>query len=397
VPPRLRPLLAVAGLILAIAGSLDAQQRAREAARSPSTLPPVSMTCVHHPDVIETRPGTCPFCRMALVPIRLDTAWMCPVHSVIQEDKAGACRLCQRPLVRVTVSLTWACRNEADAVEPGACADGTPRMARRALRPHGNHNPQHGGQFFMAPDNWHHLEGTYPRDRVFRLYIYDDYSRGLAASRLQEIAARVVTRETFDPKTKRTTEQRAFRLTPSKDGAYLEARIDATTLPSEMTAKVRLSKDAPEYRFDFTFTGLTRDPNAPAPLAPTRVNPIAPTTASPVAPTTAGAIARTDSALAELPPATTVAERLAQLKIRSSQIDVLIKRGDFGAVWVPAFAAKDLAVELEAERAEPALQDLVRAAWRLDAVGDAGNRQEIEQAFAVFNAALARTLEAFGR
>ena len=60
-----------------------------------------------------------------------------------------------------------------------ACPDGTPMIAKRTLRPHGNHNPQHGGQFFMAPDNFHHLEGAYPRAGVFRLYLYDDYARPL--------------------------------------------------------------------------------------------------------------------------------------------------------------------------------------------------------------------------
>jgi hypothetical protein len=357
---------------------------------------------------------------MALVPVRLDSAWMCPIHSVVTESEPGACRLCRRPLVQVTMSLTWTCRGEPDSehIDPGACADGTPRMAKRTLRPHGNHNPQHGGQFFMAPDNWHHLEGAYPRERVFRLYLYDDYARALGSKALRDIQARVVTKETFDPATRKTTELSSFPLRASRDGAYLEARVDALKLPAEMTAKVRFAKDAPEYRFDFTFRTVTKDAVPPAAAAPGRPPAEGATAAPrvPAAPAPAPSPAalspdpdppspEPDPLLAELPAPQSMAEMLEQLTIRSGQIDALIKRGDFGAVWVPAFAAKDLAVALEPHLAhlasdkklsgEPALRDVVRTAWLLDSVGDAGNRQDVEQAYAAFTAAVSQTLTAF--
>jgi len=383
------PRARLIGAVLLVALSLGSELIAQRPAQEP--LPPISYACPHHPDVIESRAGKCPLCGLALAPARLDAEWMCPVHAVVHQNTPGACRLCRRLLVPVTMTLTWTCRGEADVehIDPGPCKDGTPRMAKRTLRAHGNHNPQHGGQFFMAPDNWHHLEGTYPRERTVRLYIYDDYARALGSRRMKDVQGRIVTQERFDPATKTTTELKAFALKPSRDGTYLEARIDPAKLPMEVTAKLKLSKDAPEYRFDFTFRETTRDPNQ---LAPTSAPPVAPTREATIAPTSETVIAPTSEAV--IAPVT---DRFQRLRAIRAEIDGLIRRGEFGAIWVPAFAAKDLAVELEAERANPALRDLVRASWRLDAVGDAGNRQEIEQAFAAFTEALGRTLEAFGR
>ena len=115
----------------------------------------------------------------------------------------------------------------------------------------------------MAPDNWHHLEGVHPSARLFRLYVYDDYGRPLASAKVKDIEARVVTKENFDPATRKTTELSAFPLKAPRNRPYLEARIDPATLPAEMTAKVKFGDDQPEYRFDFTFAAFSKEPAAP--------------------------------------------------------------------------------------------------------------------------------------
>jgi hypothetical protein len=402
----MKSVLAAAVTVLAISAGIGAQQRSKPAA--PPPLPPVSMTCIHHPDVLESKPGTCPYCKLPLVPVRLDSAWMCPVHTTVTESNGGKCRMCGRQLVPVTVSLTWTCAADraTQHLEPGTCADGSPRIGARTLRAHGNHNPQHGGQFFMAPDNWHHLEGVHPSTRVFRLYVYDDYGRPLAAAKVKDIQARVVTKETFDPATRKTTEVSAFALKAPRNRPYLEARIDPSTLPAEMTAKVKFGSDQPEYRFDFTFAAFSKEPAVPV-ARPSVTQPLSPPTA-PTAPTTVPpAVSSSEpDPLLPAPLPTSMSGMLEQLEAREKQVGELIVRGDFAAVWVPAFQAKDLAIALEPHVAhlaadrrdagEPALARVVRTAWLLDAAGDVGNRTQIEAVYTAFKTAVTDVLTAFG-
>jgi len=400
---------AVIGCVVLFVAAVAAQRGDSPGQRS---LPPVSFTCVHHPDVVESRPGSCPFCKMALVPVRLDSAWTCPIHNAVVESSPGTCPVCRRPLNRVTVSVGWTCRNDAavERLEPGTCSDGTPMVMRRTLRPHGNHNPQHGGQFFMASDNWHHLEGTYPRERVFRMYIYDDYARPLSADRLKKIRGRVVTKETFDPRTRTTTERAAFTLRLVRNAEYLEARLDQVTFPLDVTAKVTFDDRTDEHRFDFTFTQTTKDSapsaNVVQPRESRRTNvPTAPP--ADVEPARAIPVNKdepdlaVDTAVLADPSTQTIPTSMQGmvdlLRSRSTEVAALIERGEFSAVWVPAFQAKEVALALQPhlshlspaqrEIAAPALRDFVRAAWLLDAYADVGNRLQIEAAYQVFAAA----------
>ena len=106
-----------------------------------------------------------------------------------------------------------------------------------------------------------------------------------------------------------------------------------------------------------------------------------------------------------LPIPETVPEMLAQLRARDQQIKAFIDRGAFASVYVPAFQAKDVALALDdkkgglpAERQRvvgPAVSEVVRTAYLLDAFGDLGNRQQIVDAYARFAAAVKQLETAF--
>ena len=298
-----------------------------------------------------------------------ESVWSCPVHAIVNEQNPGRCPICRRDLVLVTATVSWTCADHPEIDRPvrGRCADGSPMEKRYTQSTHANHNPRHGGLFFMAPDLWHHLEGAYVGD-VMRVYLYVDYTKPLSSELRRAVTGRIVTKETFDPATRTTKEITVFPLTPAPDGDYLEARVGRMKFPADMTAKLRFTKGGDEYRFDFTFAESSVDKGP----------------------------ATTDVAsLFEVPDDAAEVRRL--LRERANLIGELVKRGAFSEVWVPAFQAKDLALALDVRtpqlatarrlQAGSAIERLVRAAWALDAAGDTGNRADVEDAYGNFVAA----------
>jgi hypothetical protein len=333
-----------------------------------------------HRDVHEAEAGTCPICRMALAAVRLDSIWTCPVHSVVALKQGGTCPIDRRDLVQVTVGVSWTCagRPETDHITPGTCPDGSAMVVKYTPRPHGNHNPQHGGQFFMAPDNWHHLEATFPQERVVRIYVYDDYTKPLPRDRMKLVQGRIIVKAV------------SFPLAQSRDGQYLEAEVDRGTLPISLVAKLELKAKGPEYHFDFRFTEFSKEPPPiPAP-AVVKEFPGPPTAPSPMPPPAAVPM--------QVSIPDTVDGIVAEIGTRNRQIAELIDLGRFPDVWFPAFEAKDLALAMSAHAArmpvdtrqllEPAIRRLLHSAWLLDAFGDVGNREQITAAYSDFRSAV---------
>jgi hypothetical protein len=381
-------------------GSAAAPQTAKSAAKDVD-LPPISYTCPMHPEIVTDKAGSCPICKMDLVAIRLDSVWTCGTRPLaVIESKPGRCPIDGTPLVQVTAALTWTCPgSDKESLSPGACPDGSPMTKKYSPRAHGNHNPQHGGQFFMAADNWHHLEGIYLPSGVFRLHLYDDFTKPLPVAQVREMKAEVVLK---DPK---TGQDKSIPL--ARSGRYLQAVIGKLTFPAAMYAHVVFKPGGPHNRFDFTFENYSKEPAAAPTVTTTAAAPAKAPAPAAAAPASASLdlSSGVDPAMVPLPIPDTVPEMLSQLRARTDQIRAIIDKGAFASIYVPAFQAKDLALALDAHKqelasdrrkiAEPAITKLVRSAWLLDAFGDIGNKQQITEAYDIFVAAAKDIQSAF--
>ena len=386
-------------------------------------------------DVLEDKPGNCPKCKMTLVPIRLDAKWWCPVHQALEvHDGPGKCRRDGRDLVQVTVAVSWTCASAPDEklLEPGKCADGSARQVGYALRAHGDHNPRHGGQFFMATDAWHHVEGTYPQSGLVRIYFYDNFTKPLPLKG-KGMTGSVVIRDKADK------EIASLPIVIGRNGSTMEATVPAANvaLPLRATLKMKFSPTMAEQPFDFTFNEYSKDTTpAGTPTGPTSTPKVTTTGAAATAPKTpaasaasaakpAAAAAVTAPAtpqapasppdlyageIAPMPPALaaavnedvlpkSISELIAELNTRAGQIDDLVRDGNLAEVWLPAMGTKTVALVLEQhvsalpaqKRAlvTSAVHRVVSSAWEIDGYGDLGNRAKIVEAYERLKTAVA--------
>jgi hypothetical protein len=218
---------------------------------------------------------------------------------------------------------------------------------------HGDHNPKHGGLLFMAPNGFHHIEGTLDEDGTFRLYIYNDFTDSIDAT-------------PFEARIGDT------RLVPASGGAYLTGSIPRpSTYPAEVGVDVHFpGAHEDEAHFDFVFVGRETAEVAPA---------------------------ATRHAELHLPDS---ADGIFQaIMDRDARIRQLIEKGTWPDLYIPALEAKDLVLALsqkEPERVALPAKKLVRAAWLLDTFGDLGNREQVESAYRLFEEAIRELEDARG-
>jgi hypothetical protein len=163
------------------------------------------------------------------------------------------------PAIEKTSSV--ACQGQTDGSGP---ASGSPKSAPEKGA-HMDHMAKHGGMFFMALDNTHHLEGILVAPATFRVYLYDDHTKPLKAEETRKASGTVQIGEADDaPK---------IELAPGKKKETLEANLgSAIKFPVDLTLLLRLPGMAPDAKpelFNFTFKQFTdeRGPGTCHPMA----------------------------------------------------------------------------------------------------------------------------------
>jgi Cu/Ag efflux protein CusF len=341
-------------------------------------LPPVSYVCPSpgEESFIDDKPGKCPKSGAELQAVRLDVAYKCLKTSYIRE-KPGTCPIDRTDLVPVTASIFWLCKSDPDPekhyLEPGTCRDGSPRETGFEVRPHGDHNPRHGGPaVFMSEDLYHHVEATLvaptrTQPALFRVYLYDEYTRPIHAAGL---SAHVVA---TDRNGKPAGSSVPLVLSRIRDGNAMEARLPNAPVPSESAAvflalRVKLKPSDRDWLTDHTFTSYSKEPVSRAP---------------------------------------TKQGLLAELQKNMDSVTKQWQEGSLDGLWYPALRVKDVVLKLQQDHGHDipedkqaelasAVQRTTQSAWQIDSAGDLGNKEKIAVLYEVFHTAVGDILGLYG-
>ncbi|MBI4463122.1 MAG: hypothetical protein HY647_00320 [Acidobacteria bacterium] len=141
--------------------------------------------------------------------------------------------------------------------QPVATPQAPPSQAAQQITPgtHQDHVPKHGGTFFMALDNVHHLEGVLEPPGTFRVYLYDSHTHPVKLEELRQAKGEVIWGESEDaPETP---------LTLFPDDQCLEASHgQAMKFPLVLTLRLYLPGSPPGGKpelFTFPFSHYSQE------------------------------------------------------------------------------------------------------------------------------------------
>lgn len=133
---------------------------------------------------------------------------------------------------------------------------------------HGDHSPKHGGQFFMAPNKFHHLEGVLASASEFRVYFYDDHTKPVPAGTFRDKSKVEVQRIGADGRETGTPLQLPLTVDPAGD--FLSAAVPGEMkLPLYFSAWLMFPNQKEPDLFNFSFDKVAETgrmtPSAPSP------------------------------------------------------------------------------------------------------------------------------------
>ncbi len=340
-----------------------------------------AFVCIEHAEhgAMDLEPGTCRRCGRPYEAALTRLVYRCATHEQVLADAKGSCAVCGAEMRAQRMALMWECDEHGlVSLDGGGC----PRCGRELLEslvalPHGDHSPRHGGLFFMAPDRWHHLEGALVANDTFRLYLYDNFTRPMGTGGVSGFVQ--VGRITQDGDVELAETRHPLR--PVPDTNYFEVTSRELRPPLDLALSLYLfGGDGDPDRFDFTFTGLSKDP----------------------AEASGGDSPRTDIRV-EIPG--TLQEVLAAIDERREEVRRHLEARRLDLLYKPALEAKELTLALEAYGPDApaagrselarALYETVRGAWLLDARGDLGDLAGAREAYDVFASGLDRLKAVF--
>ncbi len=156
-----------------------------------------------------------------------------------------------------TYQCPMKCEGDTTYDKPGKC----PKcgMDIQDVESHLDHEPKHGGVFFMTSDQKHHLEGTLSDKGEFRVYFYDEYTKPISADKF-----------TADGKawTQKGSvwmdgadQAKPFKMSVESGKAFLTVKLDpAVKFPVGVKATIDFKTGQKPQGFDFEFKEPSKEP-----------------------------------------------------------------------------------------------------------------------------------------
>lgn len=148
----------------------------------------------------------------------------------------------------------YACpmRCEGDKTYPAAGKCPVCGMKLQDVLSHMDHSPKHGGVFFMAPDQTHHLEGTISNTKEFRVYFYDEYTKPIQATKFTAEGTAWTGGKNSDT---------PLKLTVEPQNAFLIGQVDASVVfPIRIKIFIDFKDGEKPQVFDFEFAEASKEP-----------------------------------------------------------------------------------------------------------------------------------------